>query len=259
MLTRSLHPALRWCPIWRRHFLSWRRFWLSSLMFAVGEPFIYMLGLGYGLGRLIPELGGMSYIVFVASGTLAFSVINGATFEGMYSAFARMQIQRTWDAILNAPMSLRDVVLAEWVFAASKSVLSCVTFLLALMLLGVSREWTLPLIVPVAFLIGLCFAGIALIMTALARGYEFFSYWFTLGIMPLAMISGVFFPMQELPTWLQAISWCLPMSHAVELVRPLLRGLMPAQAWLHAAVLIGYALASFLLAEHLLRRRFSAQ
>jgi lipooligosaccharide transport system permease protein len=248
---------VRWIPIWRRHFLSWRRYWLSSLMFAVGEPFIYMLGLGYGLGRLVPELGGMTYIMFVASGTLAFSIVNGATFEGMYSAFARMQIQRTWDAIINAPRSLTDVVLAEWVFAASKSVLSCIAFVGALILLGVSREWTLLFVVPAALLIGFVFAGIALIMTSIAKGYEFFSYWFSLGVMPLAMISGVFFPMSELPTALQTISYCLPMSHAVELVRPFLQGKISPNVWLHVAVLVAYAIASFSVALFLFRRRFA--
>jgi lipooligosaccharide transport system permease protein len=247
----------RWFPIWRRHFLSWRRYWLSSLMFAVGEPFIYMLGLGYGLGKLVPELGGMSYIMFVASGTLAFSIVNGATFEGMYSAYARMQIQRTWDAILNAPMSLTDVVIAEWLFAASKSVLSCVTFVGALMLLGVSREWTLLFVIPAALLIGAVFAGIALIMCAIAKGYEFFSYWFSLGIMPLAMTSGVFFPMSELPEALQIVSYCLPMSHAVELVRPLLQGNIAPHVWLHVAVLTAYAFGTFAVALALFRRRFA--
>ncbi len=248
---------LRFIPIWRRHFLSWRRYWLSSLMFAVGEPFIYMLGLGYGLGRLVPELGGMSYMMFVASGTLAFSIVNGATFEGMYSAFARMQIQRTWDAILNAPMSLSDVVLAEWTFAASKSVLSCVTFVGALVLLGISREWTLLLVVPAALLIGAVFAAIALIMCAIAKGYEFFSYWFSLGIMPLAMISGVFFPMSELPKALQTVSYCLPMSHAVDLVRPLLQGKISANVGLNIAVLAAYAIGGFGVAMALFRRRFA--
>jgi lipooligosaccharide transport system permease protein len=248
---------LRFIPIWRRHFLSWRRYWFSSIMFSFGEPFIYMLGLGYGLGRLVPELGGMTYIMFVASGTLVFSIVNGATFEGMYSAFARMQIQRTWDAITNAPMSLTDVVLAEWTFAASKSVLSSFMFVGALILLGVSREWTLLLVVPAAILIGFVFAGIALIMCSIAKGYEFFSYWFSLGIMPLAMLSGVFFPMSELPTALRAISYCLPMSHAVDLIRPLLQGNISPNALLHIAVLVAYAVVAFAVALTLFRRRFA--
>ncbi len=251
-----MHPLFRWFPIWRRHFLAWRKFWLSSLMFSTAEPLVYMLGLGYGLGQILPELGGMTYIVFVASGSLAFSMQNGATFEGMYSAFARMFIQRTWDAIINAPISITDVMLAEWIFAASKSVLACCTFVGALIVLGVSREWTLIWIIPIAFLVGLAFAGIALIMTSIATGYEFFSYWFSLGVLPMAMISGVFFPADQLPVAVRLLGDLLPLKHAVELVRPLMRGYAPENALLHVAVLTLYAGGSFSIALALIRRRF---
>jgi lipooligosaccharide transport system permease protein len=247
----------RFIPIWRRHFLAWRKYWLSSLMFSFGEPFIYMVGLGYGLGQLLPEIGGMTYVMFVASGSLALSAANGATFEGMYSAFSRMFIQRTWDAIINAPMSLSDVMLAEWFFAASKSLLSAITFVAALYAMDVSREWTVLWVLPIAFLIGLTFGGIALIMTAIAKGYEFFSYWFSLGVLPMSMISGVFFPVAQLPRSLQIVGDLLPLKHAVELVRPLLRGTMPEHWALHGGVLLLYAIASFLAAYLLVRRRFA--
>jgi lipooligosaccharide transport system permease protein len=248
---------IRFIPIWRRHFLAWKKYWLSSLMFSTAEPLIYMIGFGYGLGALVPELGGMSYIVFVASGSLAFSAQNGATFEGMYSAFSRMFIQRTWDAIINAPMSLFDVMMSEWTIAASKAVLSSATFVAALVVLGISREWTLIWVIPVALLIGLAFAALALIMTSVAKGYEFFSYWFSLGVLPMAMISGVFFPVEQLPHWVQFIGDCLPLKHGVELVRPLVQGTLPSNALLHVGVLLIYAIGGFAIAATLIRRRFA--
>jgi lipooligosaccharide transport system permease protein len=248
---------IRFIPIWRRHFLAWKKYWLSSLMFSTFEPLVYMLGFGYGLGALLPELGGMSYIVFVASGSLAFGVQNGATFEGMYSAFSRMFIQRTWDAIINAPMSLFDVMMSEWTIAASKAVLSSLTFIAALIVLGISREWTLIWIVPVALLIGLAFASLALIMTSVAKGYEFFSYWFSLGVLPMAMISGVFFPIDQLPPWLKLLGDCLPLKHGVELIRPLVQGQMPTNTIIHVGVLLLYAIGGFAIAVTLIRRRFA--
>lgn len=226
-------------------------------MFSTAEPLIYMIGFGYGLGALIPELGGISYIVFVASGSLAFSAQNGATFEGMYSAFSRMFMQRTWDAIINAPMSLFDVMMAEWTIAASKAVLSSAAFVVALMVLGISREWTLIAVIPVAFLIGLAFAALALIMTAVAQNFAFFSYWFSLGVLPMAMISGVFFPVEQLPRWVQFIGDCLPLKHGVELVRPLVQGQWPGSVALHVGVLSLYAVGGFAIATILIRRRFS--
>ncbi len=247
----------RFIPIWRRHFLAWKKYWLSSLMFSTFEPLVYMVGFGYGMGALVPELGGMTYVAFIASGSLAFGAQNGATFEGMYSAFSRMFIQRTWDAIINAPMSLFDVMMSEWTIAATKAVLSSVTFIAALLVLGISREWTLIWVVPVALLIGLAFAALALIMTAVAKGYEFFSYWFSLGVLPMAMISGVFFPVEQLPKWLQFIGDCLPLKHGVELIRPLVQGKLPSDVLLHVGVLALYALGGFAIATHLIRKRFA--
>ncbi len=252
-----MNTLLRWFPIWRRHFLAWRKYWLSSLMFATVEPLVYMIGLGYGLGALIPELGGMSYLLFVASGSLAFSVQNGATFEGMYSAFARMFNQRTWDGIISAPLSITDVMLAEWIFAATKAVLASFTFIAAIVILGISREWTLAWVPLIAFLIGLAFAALALVMTSVAKGYEFFSYWFSLGVMPMSMISGVFFPVEQLPPAVRLVGDLLPLKHGVELLRPLLLGQVPTQITLHLFVLLAYAIGGFAIALFLVRRRFA--
>jgi hypothetical protein len=116
--------SLRFVPVWRRNFLVWRKLAIPSLLGNLADPMIYMLGFGYGLGSLLPEVGGVPYIAFIAAGAVCFSTMNAATFEALYSAFSRMQVQRTWDAILNAPMALDDLVLAELVWAASKAALS---------------------------------------------------------------------------------------------------------------------------------------
>ena len=109
-----------------------------------------------------------------------------------------MHVQRTWEGILNAPVSLEDVVFAEWVWAASKSFLSGVAVLLVATALGLAQSWTMIFIVPLAFLIGLCFAGLGLVMTALAKSYDFFMYWFTLALTPMMLLSGVFYPLANM-------------------------------------------------------------
>ena len=247
--------SLRFIPVWRRNFLVWRKLAIPSILGNLADPMIYMLGLGYGLGRLLPEVGGVSYITFLAAGTVCFSTMNAATFEALYSAFSRMQVQRTWDAILNAPVSLDDLVLAELVWAASKSFLSGLAILAVIWALGLTSTalslWVLPLI----FLVGLSFGGLGLIVTALAPSYDFFMYYFTLFITPMTLLSGVFFPVEQLPAAFQAVSAFLPRSHAVQLARPLLLGSVPQDILLHVAVLALYALAGFHLALLLARRR----
>src|SRR5688572_22493359 len=117
-------PSLRFMPVWRRHFLVWRKLTIPSILGNLADPLLYMLGFGYGLGALLPAMQGMSYIAFIAAGTVCSSTMMTATFESMYSSFSRMHVQRTWDAILNAPLDLDDVLTAEVVWSGSKATLS---------------------------------------------------------------------------------------------------------------------------------------
>ena len=97
-----------------------------------------------------------------------------------------------------------------------------------------------------------------MIFTALAKGYDFFTYYFTLFLTPMMFLSGVFFPREQLPGWVQAIAQWLPLSAAIELVRPLFMGQLPAAPWPHLGVLLLSALGSFWLAMALVRKRFRA-
>src|SRR5262249_1379550 len=127
------------------------------------------------------------------------STMNSATFEAMYSAFSRMHVQRTWDAIMMAPVDLDDVVLAELVWAASKSVLSGAAILAVVWLLGLTHSllslWVLAL-VP---LVGLAFGALALAVTAMARSYDFFMYYFTWSSRPWACCAGCSSPSTGCP------------------------------------------------------------
>ncbi|HXU92322.1 MAG TPA: ABC transporter permease [Gallionella sp.] len=250
-------PSLRFIPIWRRNFLVWKKMAGSSIIGHLADPVIYMLGLGYGLGGMLPEVGGMSYIAFLAAGTVCYSTMNSATFESLYSGFARMYEQRTWEAILNTPVTLDDIVFSEIVWAASKSLLSGLAVLAVIWALGLSHSPLTLWLIPLALLVGLCFASLGLIMTAVAPGYDFFMYYFTLVITPMVLLCGVFFPVDQLPPALQSVSSVLPLTHAVDIARPLLKEAIPANWLLHVGVLFGYSLAGFYLSLALFRKRLS--
>jgi lipooligosaccharide transport system permease protein len=247
--------SLRWVAVWRRNYLVWRKLAAESVLGNIVEPLFYLLGFGLGMGAMIPEVDGVRYIAFLAGGTICYSTMLSASFEALYSGFARMHVQRTWEGILNAPVSLEDVLVAEWVWAASKSFLSGVAVLLVALALGLSQSWSMVFIVPLAFLIGLSFAGMGLVMTALAKSYDFFMYWFTLVLTPQMLLCGVFYPAGNLPGWLQAVSAALPLTHAIALGRPLFLGRFPEDVALHVAVLAAYGIGGFLLALRLFRRR----
>ncbi len=245
----------RFIHVWRRNLLVWRKLAVSSMLGNLADPTLYMLGLGFGLGGLLPEVNGVPYITFLAAGTVCYSTMNSATFESLYSAFSRMHVQRTWDAILNAPVSLDDVVLAETLWSASKSFLSGMAILLIIWVLGLSHSPLTLWIIPLTVLIGLTFGALGLTMTALAPNYDFFLYYFSLAITPMVLLCGVFYPVTQLPPLLQHVSAFLPLTHAIELARPLVTGKVPSDAGLHCAVLTAYALAGFYVALVLIRRR----
>jgi lipooligosaccharide transport system permease protein len=217
---------------------------------------LYMLGLGFGLGSLLPDVGGAPYLTFLAAGTVAYSTMNAATFEVLYSGFSRMHVQRTWDAILNAPLTLDDVLLGELAWAVSKSLLSGLAILAVIWGLGLYGDFWLTLaVIPVVVLVGFCFGGMGLVMNAVSPSYDFFLYYFTLVITPMVLLCGVFFPVSQLPALLQGVSAWLPLSHAIELARPLVLGRLPADSGLHVAVLIAYGAVGFTIALALTRRR----
>jgi lipooligosaccharide transport system permease protein len=249
---------MRWIAVWRRNFLVWRKLVVASVLSNLADPLILLFGLGYGLGALLPSVEGMSYMAFFAAGTLCSATMFTASFESMFSGFSRMHGQKTWDAILYAPLVIDDVVAGEVVWAASKAWLSGATILAVAAAVGLASSPLVLLALPVAFLVGLAFAAVGLIMTVLAKNWDFFSFYMTLVMTPMTMISGVFFPADQLPRPIQIVAEVLPLYHGVELVRPLMVGRLPDDALLHVAVLLGYAAAGYAMAITFARRRFSA-
>jgi len=247
--------STRFVHVWRRNQLVWRKLAIPSVLGNLADPMIYMLGLGYGLGAMLTDVGGMSYIAFLASGIVCSSTMMSASFEAMYSGFSRMHVQKTWDGIMNAPLTLDDVLLGEVVWAASKSFLSGMAVLLVAVALGLTHSALALWVIPVVFLAGLVFSGMGLIMTALSPSYDFFMYYFTLAVTPMMLVSGVFFPIEQLPPAIHGLAMVLPLTHAVALVRPLMSGALPHDIFLHLAVLACYAAAGFYLALVMTRRR----
>jgi lipooligosaccharide transport system permease protein len=249
---------MRWLSVWRRNMLVWRKLAAAAMLSNLADPLIMLFGLGYGLGALLPSVQGMSYIAFFAAGQLCTATMFTASFESMFSAFARMHGQKTWDAILYAPLTIDDIVAGEIVWAASKAWLTGSTILGVAVVFGLaSSPWVL-LALPAAFLVGLAFAAVGLIMCVLARGWDFFSYYMTLIMTPMMMISGVFFPAEQLPEPLVAVAKALPLYHGVQIVRPLIAGGPPPDLWLHVAVLLAYAAVGYAAAIYFARRRFSS-
>lgn len=248
-------PRLRFVTVWKRNLRVWRKLIMPSLFGNFGEPVLYLLAFGYGFGRLVGEIEGMSYMVFIASGIICSSAMFTASFEGMYSAYTRMAEQNTWLAMLATPLTLDDIVFAEATWAATKGLISATAILIVASLLGLVSDIRALLALPVVFLAGFTFGSLALVVTAFSRSYDFFLYYFTLAVTPMLLLSGVFFPLQEMPDWVQRLALALPLAHVVEIVRPLMTGSWPTQVLLHLAVIVGYGGAAWIAATALIHRR----
>ena len=255
VLTRLPEMSMRWTGVWRRNLLVWKKLAIASVLGNIADPLLYMIALGYGIGAFIPEVAGMTYIAFIGTGMVCQSAMFTSSFEAMYSAFSCMHMQRTWEAIINAPLSLDDVLFAEWIWSASKAVVSTTAILAVIMVLGYGHSWLALWIVPLGFLVGLTFGAFGLVMNSLAPNYDFFTYFFTLVLTPMLLLSGVFFPVDQMPPVLQGVAAFLPLKHAIDLARPLLMGTIPSSILLHIAVLLAYGVAAYYVALVLTRRR----
>jgi lipooligosaccharide transport system permease protein len=244
--------------VWRRNALVWRRLIGPSLTTNVLDPLIFLFAFGYGLGAVLDQAGGMSYLSFVVPGMMCYAAMFAASFEATISTYARFSLQRTWDAILATPVTLTELMLGEMAWAATKGMFS------ACCVIAVGSIWggiaSLPgalMALPVLALGATCFACCGLVATAHAKTWDIFAYFFTFWVTPMFMFSGTFFEVTRFPSFIQAIAWALPMTHLIAVVRPLTAGtpLDPLATAGHLCYVAALAVAAFSLA----RFRFGAR
>jgi lipooligosaccharide transport system permease protein len=257
---RAPRLSLRFWPVFLRNLLVWRKLAIPSLLGNIAEPLMWLVAFGYGMGALVGEIKvdgqPVPYILFLASGSICMSAMQAASFEALYSAFSRMHVQKTWDGIMNAPVGLDDIVLAEMLWAAFKALFTVTAILGVMLALNISHSPKMLVAWPILLGVGITFSSMALVFNALAKGYDFFTYYFTLFLTPTMFLSGVFFPLDQLPSVVRVVADWLPLSNAVALVRPLFMDQWPRNVLHHGGVLLAYAVVSFWVALALTRKRF---
>lgn len=238
-----------------RNFRVWRKLIVSGVLMHIMEPLLYLVALGYGLGVFIREMSGMTYLSFLASGIMVSSAMMTASFESMFSAFSRLDMQRTYEGLMATPLKVDDIAIGEIIWSAFKAVMSGIGILLVAMFLGAIEGWRSLLAIPVVFLTGLTFGAMAFNTTALAKRWDFFQYYMTLFLTPMMLVCGVFYPVTSLPDWMQTAVYFLPLTHAIDIIRPLMTGQPVTDLLLHLSVLFIYLLVFGYAAVVLLRRR----
>ncbi len=225
-------------------------------MLHFGEPLIYLLGLGYGIGQLVGDINGISYVSFLATGIIASSAMTTASLEGTYSVFTRMVPQQTYKAILTTPIEIEQIIAGEFLWCANKALFSSTAILIVATLLGLVESWHALWVFPIILISSIAFAAPAIIVATLSPSYDYFNYYFTLAVTPMFILCGVFYPISSMPNVMQIAVQFLPLTHTVELVRPLMLGQELQNTIYHIAILLIYASVGGLLTIHIARKKF---
>ncbi|GAB3159073.1 ABC transporter permease [Amycolatopsis sp. NPDC004378] len=244
LLLRILPPGLyagRARMLVERAAMVYRNSWLIFLSGAV-EPFLYLLAFQLGFGKLVTEVTGpdgrpMSYVAFVAPALLATSAMNGAVFESTYNLFFKLRYAKLYDAMLATPIGPLDVALGEIGWAITRGGVYAVAFLAIAAAMGLLASWWALLMVPAALLVGLAFSAISMALVTFLRSTAQFDY-IQLVLTPMFLFATTFFPLSVYSEPLQWVVRCLPLYHAIELMRGLATGVLSGSMLVNLAYLL---------------------
>jgi lipooligosaccharide transport system permease protein len=261
LLTTRLFPTRpiagsRWHKVLERDVLVYRHGWLLILS-GFFEPIFYLLGIGFGLGVLVGDVGDIPYSVFVAPGLMASAAMNGALFESTFNLFFKLKYARTFDAMLATPLRPSDVAIGEVSWALIRGLMYATAFLLVMALLGlVLSPWAI-MAIPGALLIGFAAAACGMAATTYMRKWQDFDL-VTVVTMPMFLFSGIFFPITVYPEWLRIIVEFTPLYRGVHMLRSFTTGdvgplVLVDIAYLMILGLVGVAFTSKRLSKLLLK------
>jgi lipooligosaccharide transport system permease protein len=216
-LGRLERPALTGVLV--REVVNFSSFWRSTTFSSTVEPTIYLLAFGFGFGALVGRIEGHRTIDFIATGTVATAVLFSAAFPAMFGTFVKYQFQRTYDAILAAPVDTEELVTAEALWIATRAGLyGCVPLLVA-MAFGLNPSWGMLVVPLIAWTAGFGWACFGIMVAGFAKSFENFNYIVSAVLTPLFLVAGTFFPLSRLPRWGRVLGEVNPLHHCVQLVR----------------------------------------
>ena len=244
--------------VWQRNAAMYKKTWKWNILPNFFEPVFYLFSIGLGVGAYISEMGGTSYLAFIAPGLVCVAAMNGASFEVTYNIYVRLVFEKTYDAMLTTPIEPDDVLVGEILWAVTRSCVYGGCFFVVLMLFGLTP---LPSSLSVIFVIpmtGLLFAAIGMVFSLRIPNIDMFSFYFTLFLTPLFLFSDVFFPLKERLTgvWLW-VAEALPLLHPVRLARASFRGEFSAIIFWDLAYTLGMSLLLLLWARRSVRDRLT--
>ncbi len=250
---RRIEPSAVGAVVFRE-LTMYRRYWRSTTFSSIVEPTIYLLAFGFGFGSLVAQVAGYDYVDFVGTGIVATAVLFSSAFPGMFSTFVKRTFQKTYDAVLAAPVDTEELVTAEALWIALRSGIYGAVPMLVAVGFGLQPSWGMLLVPPIGVLTGFGFAAFGIWVSGIVPSIDSFGYVISAVLTPLFLVAGTFFPIDGLPQWAQTAALLNPLFHCVELVRGAVFGLELADLW-HVLALVLFAAAMWLVAVRRLRSR----
>ena len=216
-LGRLERPAITGVLV--REIINFSSYWRSTTFSATVEPTIYLLAFGFGIGALVTKVQGLDYVEYVGTGTVATAVMFASVFATMFGTFVKREFQRTYDAILAAPVDPEELVTAEVLWVAARSGIYGSIPLVVAMMFGLSPRWWMLTVPLIGFVTGFGWAAFGVLVSAVLKSIDHFSYVTSTVVTPMVLVAGTYFPLDGLPRWAQIAGQFNPLHHCVELVR----------------------------------------
>lgn len=241
--------------VWYRNYLSWSKYYRSSILLNFGEPLTNLMALGFGLGAYVAKMNGMPFVDFIAPGLLVVTAMNAVTFDMGFEGYDRINDSQIYQGMVASPLSPAEIVGGEFLWEMTRSLLYGFGFFVVLLALGLVKSWWSLLLPVPLMLVGLLFAAPALWVASAARAHEQLFYYYTLVITPMYLFSGVFFPITHLPHWAGIIIVLMPLYHAVTMARDMVLGHVGMRDVVNGAWLVGYAVIFTAIPVRILKKR----
>jgi lipooligosaccharide transport system permease protein len=188
-LGRLERPALTGVLV--REAVNYSSYWRSSAFSSTMEPTIYLLAFGLGFGALVGRIGGYEYVEFVGTGTVATAVLFSSAYPAMFGTFVKYQFQRTYDAILAAPVDTEELVTAEALWMSTRAaVYGCVPLLVAIAF-GLDPSWGMLAVPLIAWLAGFGWANFGISVAGFSKSFENFNYIVSAVLTPLFLVIAI--------------------------------------------------------------------
>lgn len=208
--------------IWLRNFLHFKKNFLVSFFWVILEPLMYLGAIGYGLGSYIQTINGQSYVDFFFPGLLASTSMMVPFFESTYNNYTKLTFQKIYNHMMLTRLDTYEIVTGELLWSTFKGLFGIVGLVFIASFFGLVSGFEIILVIIILTLNSWIFSGIAMTITSMAKNYDSFIYATSGFLIPLTLISGIYFPISQMPLALQILTFLFPLAHTIELCRMVL-------------------------------------